>query len=78
MGSNETSTIERLYLIDTNNFGDYQHFRVAKFISLPVPETEEINIEGLACTDYYLWFVGSHSYKRKKPKSNNSQESAGR
>ncbi|OUL36945.1 hypothetical protein BV372_04720 [Nostoc sp. T09] len=70
LGSDETSTIERLSLIDPNNFADHQHFRVAEFISLPAPETDEIDIEGFAYADYYLWFVGSHSYKRKKPKSN--------
>jgi hypothetical protein len=68
LGSDETSTIERLSLVDTDNFTDHQQFRVAEFINLPAPEDQEIDIEGLAYTDYYLWFVGSHSYKRKKPK----------
>ncbi|QKQ77180.1 DUF3616 domain-containing protein [Nostoc sp. TCL240-02] len=67
LGSDETSTIERLSLVDTDKFTDHQQFRVAEFINLPAPENEEIDIEGLAYTDYYLWFVGSHSYKRKKP-----------
>lgn len=68
LGSDETSTIERLSLVDTDKFTDHQQFRVAEFINLPAPEDQEIDIEGLAYTDYYLWFVGSHSYKRKKPK----------
>ncbi|MEH2245646.1 DUF3616 domain-containing protein [Nostoc sp.] len=33
---------------------------------------QEINIEGLVYTDYYLWFVGSHRYKCKKPKPENT------
>lgn len=69
LGSDETSTIEQLSLVDTDKFTEHQQFRVAEFISLPALEEEEIDIEGLAYTDYYLWFVGSHSYKRKKPKS---------
>lgn len=68
LGSDETSTIERLSLVDTDKFTDHQQFRVAEFINLPTLEDQEIDIEGLAYTDYYLWFVGSHSYKRKKPK----------
>ncbi|BAY34657.1 hypothetical protein NIES2107_65630 [Nostoc carneum NIES-2107] len=69
LGSDESSTLERLSLLDGMNFGDHQQFRVAEFISLPAPESEEIDIEGLAYDDYYLWLVGSHSYKRKKPKT---------
>jgi len=68
LGSDESSTIERLSLVDADKFTDHQQFRVAEFISLPAPEDQEIDIEGLAYSDYYLWFVGSHSYKRKKPK----------
>ncbi|MEH1843674.1 MAG: DUF3616 domain-containing protein [Nostoc sp.] len=72
LGSDETSTLERLSLVDTDKFTDHQQFRVADFINLPAPEDQEIDVEGLAYTDYYLWFVGSHSYKRKKPKPENT------
>ncbi|MBF2063419.1 MAG: DUF3616 domain-containing protein [Calothrix sp. C42_A2020_038] len=68
LGSDETSTIERLSVIDANNFGEHQQYQVANFINLPAVSEEEIDIEGLAYSNYYLWFVGSHSYKRKKPK----------
>ena len=37
---------------------------------MPEAEDKEIDIERLAYSNYYLWFVGSHSWKRKKPKSN--------
>jgi Protein of unknown function (DUF3616) len=69
LGSDETSTIERLSLVYSDKFTEHQQFRVAEFISLPVSEDQEIDIEGLAYAGNYLWFVGSHSYKRKKPKS---------
>lgn len=72
LGSDETSTIERLSLVDNNKFADHQQFRVAEFIDLPASEDQEIDIEGLAYSDYYLWFVGSHSYKRKNVKSENT------
>jgi hypothetical protein len=68
LGSDETSTIERLSLIDNKTFGEHQHYQVADYISLPAPADAEIDIEGLAYIDNYLWFVGSHSWKRKKVK----------
>lgn len=74
LGSDETSTIERLSLVDTDKFTDHEQFRVAEFIDLPAPENEEIDIEGLTYADYYLWLVGSHSYKRKKPKSDENDK----
>jgi Protein of unknown function (DUF3616) len=74
LGSDETSSIERLSFIDNNKFAEHQHYQVGKFISLPAPEEEEIDIEGLAYADYYLWLVGSHSWKRKKPKSDKSDK----
>ena len=33
---------------------------------------EEVDVEGLAYHDGYLWLVGSHSLKRKKPKTGQS------
>lgn len=67
LGSDETATIERLTYIDAQTFGEHQQFQVKDFIELPVAE-QEIDIEGLTYTEGYLWFVGSHSWKRKKPK----------
>ena len=72
LGSDETSTIERLTAIDATNFGEHKQYQVTDFIPLPASTENEIDIEGLAYADYYLWFVGSHSYKRKKPKSDKS------
>lgn len=72
LGSDETSTIERLDVIDGETSANHKQFHVSSFIELPAPEEEEIDIEGLAYTDNYLWFVGSHSYKRKKPKPDKS------
>lgn len=68
LGSDETSTIERLSLVESQLFAAHQQFRVADFIDLPEPDEQEIDIEGLAYAGHYLWFVGSHSWKRKKPK----------
>jgi hypothetical protein len=69
LGSDETATIERLSFVDAQTFDNHKRFHVQDFIELPEPEDQEIDIEGIAYSDYYLWFVGSHSWKRKKPKS---------
>ncbi|BAY08920.1 DUF3616 domain-containing protein [Calothrix sp. NIES-2098] len=69
LGSDESSTLERLSFLENNKFAEHQQFRVAEFIDLPAHESAEIDIEGLAYADYYLWLTGSHSYKRQKPKS---------
>lgn len=74
LGSDETSTIERLSFVDDVTYANHKHFNVADFIRLPAPADEEIDIEGLAYSDYYLWFVGSHSWKRKQPKDDKSDE----
>jgi hypothetical protein len=68
LGSDETSTIERLSYVDENTFGEHKHYRVSEFIDLPAPEEQEIDIEGFTYCGNYLWFTGSHSFKRKKPK----------
>lgn len=68
LGSDETSTIERLSFVDSQKFAEHKQFRVADYIELPEAEDNEIDVEGLAYADHYLWFVGSHSWKRKRPK----------
>lgn len=67
LGSDETTTIECLTPVDAHTFENHQHFPLADLLNLPDKENE-IDIEGLDYTDYYLWVVGSHSTKRKKPK----------
>ncbi len=74
LGSDETSTIERLSKVDPEKFAEHKQFRVAEFIDLPAPEEEEIDIEGISYHDNYLWFVGSHSYKRKRVKPDKSDK----
>jgi hypothetical protein len=74
LGSDETSTIECLSSVDSHIFAEHKQFRVADFIELPAPADQEIDIEGLAYAAHYLWFVGSHSWKRKKPKPDKTDE----
>ncbi len=68
LGCDETATLERL-TYHGDRADQHQHFQLADFLDLPRPEDEEVDVEGIAYTDYYLWFVGSHSLKRKSYKA---------
>lgn len=57
--------LERLSIND-KGYGKHTRFLLRDYISLPA-EGEEIDIEGIACANHYLWLVGSHSLKRDKP-----------
>jgi hypothetical protein len=67
LGCDETATLERL-TFHGDMANEHHHFEVSNFLKLPNPNDEEIDIEGIAYSDYYLWFVGSHSLKRKSYK----------
>ncbi|MBC7962332.1 MAG: DUF3616 domain-containing protein [Steroidobacteraceae bacterium] len=80
IANDESISLERLTLINDNNTGNYRHGRHHKQFSLNdylrLPEAhpcdsanrEEVDVEGLDYENGYLWLVGSHSLKRKKPK----------
>lgn len=73
LGSDETATLECLTYQD-GEFGQHQHFHLSEFLELPEGNDQEVDIEGLDYFDHYLWIVGSHSIKRKKPKQKHSSE----
>ena len=66
VGSDETTSLERLSPVGPHIFGKHQRFAIADFIDLP--GKCEIDIEGMDFSSDYLWLVGSHSTKRKKAK----------
>lgn len=77
--NDETISLERLSLVAGGNTGPYgygrhhKQFSLNDYLRLPVPprdgaDLEEADVEGLDYKDGYLWLVGSHSLKRKKPK----------
>lgn len=78
LAHDETASLERLTLSETAGSQilatDHCRFSLHDFLKLPVPPKndhatqQEIDIEGLAYADGYIWLVGSHSLKRKKPK----------
>ena len=72
-GCDETATLERLTLTH-DQATDHHHFDISDFLKLPNGKEEEVDIEGIAYADYYLWFVGSHSLKRKLVKPEKTPE----
>ncbi|MDF9799819.1 hypothetical protein OKW21_005082 [Catalinimonas alkaloidigena] len=62
--------LERLTIND-KGYGNHIRYLMSDFIHLPGGE-DEIDIEGIAYADHYLWLVGSHSLKRDKPEKDES------
>jgi hypothetical protein len=67
LACDETASVERLRRMDDGSFGDHQHFSLDAYVDLPEGPEGEMDIEGLCAADGYLWVVGSHSLKRRKP-----------
>jgi hypothetical protein len=75
--NDETASVERLTLLGPDSdgntqYGDHTCFALHDYLSLPVPpkpgeQTQEVDAEGLAYADGYLWLAGSHSLTRRKP-----------
>lgn len=67
--------LSRLVGDGRGRFAQHRQFALEDFIELPAPEDKtEADIEGLDYADGYLWFTGSHSSKRSKPKGKNSRK----
>ncbi|WP_133271460.1 DUF3616 domain-containing protein [Hymenobacter radiodurans] len=67
LSCDERTTIERLRLVGPHEFGEHCSYELTDLLDLPSDEDEEIDIEGMGEADNYLWLIGSHSLKRKKP-----------
>ncbi|WP_210462901.1 DUF3616 domain-containing protein [Rufibacter roseolus] len=74
MSCDEQTTLERLKLTGEQTFGEHVHFDLSQYLDLPDGTNSEIDIEGLGEGGGYLWLVGSHSLKRKKPRKEDSIE----
>lgn len=79
VANDETVSLERLSCTsaagktECASACDHKQFPLNDYLRLPAPPTgdpsglQEVDIEGLAYEDGYLWLVGSHSLKRRKP-----------
>ena len=78
IASDEQKQLERLTRNATGGFSSHRSFPLATLIDLPAEGNDkldqEIDIEGLAFHDGYLWLVGSHSIKRKKAESRKGKD----
>ncbi|UOG74612.1 DUF3616 domain-containing protein [Hymenobacter tibetensis] len=66
----ERTSIERLRLNGKHELQGHCRYELSELLDLGDDAAEEIDIEGLAASDHYLWVIGSHSLKRKQPKPN--------
>ena len=67
VAADETATVERLTLDPDGTWRHHHNIAIGELIELPGGATDEMDIEGLAIDDGYLWIAGSHSLKRNKP-----------
>ncbi|WP_018478799.1 DUF3616 domain-containing protein [Pontibacter roseus] len=68
LSCDERTTVERLTRLPDGSFGEHLSFDIHDYLDLPAKDFSEIDIEGMGMADHYLWLIGSHSLKRKKPK----------
>jgi hypothetical protein len=77
LACDEGCRLERLARTrDGSSFAQHQVFELAALLDLPAPPDEEADIEGLAVDDRWLWLIGSHAVKRKRPKGKSPAEVA--
>ncbi len=50
-------------------FGEVRDFPLAELLDLPGAADEEVDLEGMAVADGWLWVVGSHGLKRKNARA---------
>jgi hypothetical protein len=75
LACDEGCRLERLSQAGSGpTFSSHQSFPLAEILDLPAARVEgkpeeEADVEGMDIDDGWLWFVGSHSVKRKNPKA---------
>lgn len=74
LSCDERTTIERLTVDSDGSFAGHQSFDLRDYLELPDGDNSEVDIEGMGTTDHYIWIIGSHSLKRKKPRGHDSVE----
>ncbi|MBA3258734.1 MAG: DUF3616 domain-containing protein [Gemmatimonadales bacterium] len=67
VSSDEGTGVERLSPVGPAEFGRHASFDLCALLDLPGGSDEEIDVEGLAYADGYLWVLGSHSVRRSEP-----------
>ncbi|MEO0819182.1 MAG: DUF3616 domain-containing protein [Pseudomonadota bacterium] len=68
LSCDETAGIDRLRADAPGLWGQHEHLSLGSHFDLPDGPEGEMDIEGLAAEDGWLWIVGSHALKRRRPK----------
>lgn len=66
VAGDENLAIDRLVRGPRGVWGDHRRFLLSELVELACPD-EEVDIEGLAEDDGWLWVIGSHARTRPKP-----------
>lgn len=67
LSADECAHVEVLHRLDDGSYGDHARIDLSTLFTLPDAD-DEMDVEGLAVEDGWLWIVGSHSRTRRKPK----------
>jgi hypothetical protein len=67
LGSDEGTRLDRLSPLAPDEYGRHLAPDLAEVLDLPGESEEEIDVEGLAADDGFLWIAGSHSVRRPGP-----------
>ena len=86
VANDEATSLERLSLVKSRKsggmtFSSHEQFALHDFLRLPrrvkgSKSQPEVDVEGLAYAEGYLWVVGSHSLIRRKPESDDGDKEA--
>ena len=66
LGTDEGTSVARLSPRGPGHYGGHIAFPLGGCLDLPGGDEEEIDVEGLAAADGYLWLAGSHSPRRSE------------
>ena len=75
LACDETTTVEQLTRTGGSRWSNHRTHNLHDAFDLPGDEGDEIDIEGMAIDDGWLWITGSHGLTRKKPKRHENDPS---
>jgi hypothetical protein len=76
LSADECAYVEVLHRLTRDHYGDHDRIDLASIFDLPADD-DEMDVEGLAADDGWLWIVGSHSRTRRKPKQGSRLDAKG-